>query len=101
MPPSLQQGDLFPFAAPLTVLAHCRRLEAIVLKVAPELTPEQCLRMLSELALSAQIFEHIAHTVRRSPAWIAREELPPVAPLEEPLLQHWRAVKARLPYRRS
>lgn len=100
MPPSTQ-GDLFPFAAPETVLAHCRRLEAIALAVAPELTPDQCLRMLSELALSAQVFQEIATTIRRTPAWIAREQLPAILPTSaEPLLPHWRAVQHRVPYRR-
>ena len=103
MPPRPEQGDLFPFAAPETVLAHCRRLEAIALTVGPELTPEQCFRMLSELALTAQIFETIARNVRRSPAWQQREQLPailPPVPLE-PSVTPWRAVRAPLKYRRT
>lgn len=91
------QGDLFPFAAPETVLAHIRRLEALALAVGPELTPAHCLRLLGDLALTATTFDAIAASIRNGPAWQTREQLPPIAPaspsLNDPLepARRWRS----------
>lgn len=74
------QVELFPFAAPETVLAYCRRLENKVLKVAAELTPRDCLRLLGELELATAVLETISRSIESSPAWRRREQLPPVAP---------------------
>lgn len=78
------QAELFPFASPETVLAYCRRLEAKVLKVAPELTPTHCLRLLGELALATTLLETISRSIEHSSAWRLRESLPPVRPRDEP-----------------
>ncbi len=98
------QAELFPFASPETLLAHCRRLEALILKVGPELNGQQCLRLLGELALTTTVAETISRSIERSSKWKLRETLPAIAPAVErsatphPLPPSFWAQRAR--YRR-
>jgi hypothetical protein len=71
------QAELFPFANPETVLAHCRRLEARVLAIAPELSKQDCTAMLAELALADLMLDSIDRRIRQTPEYHARVvELP-------------------------
>jgi len=62
------QTELFPFAHPATVLCYVRRLEIMVLKVAPELTRAHCWALLADLSLTFRAMDAI------------RIALPPVRP---------------------
>lgn len=101
-----QQTELFPLAAPPTVIAASRRLEAIVYSIAPELTPEECLQMLGELALAAMRFEAIASRIRSGKMWQARQALPPLETTDHPTerledARSWRSpVQRGWPFRR-
>lgn len=103
--PTPEQGELFPYARPETVLAFCRRLEAIVLTIAPEMTSQHCLRALGDLSLSTATVERIALEIRQGRAWQERQQLPAIAlptsaddPLEEQ--RHWRAARRPMQYQR-
>lgn len=63
------QGRLFPFATPLTLVATCRRIEAMVLTVAPEMTRLQCYRMQCDLCIPTLLLErmHPAATIPPRP----------------------------------
>lgn len=65
------QGSLFPFATPQTALACCRRIEAMVLTVAPELTREQCHQMQCELSIATLLLEQMCHAAKIPPRPIA------------------------------
>lgn len=77
------QAELFPFASPETVLAYCRRFEAKVLKVGPELSPAHCLRLLGDLSLATAMLESISRSIESSFAWKHRETLAPVPPRDD------------------
>jgi hypothetical protein len=97
-PPAIQ-GELFPFSAPETVLAHLRRLEGLTLSIGPELAKEQCFRLLSELAIASTVFEEIASQIRSGVAYRTRIELSPTQPRPPSLddriphfaARHWHA----------
>jgi len=98
------QGELFPYAKPETVLAYCRRLEAMVLTIAPEMRKADCLRMLEELVLATSVMDKISVSIRLGREWQTRHQLPEVpdraAPderLEE--ARHWdRAHPIKYPH---
>jgi hypothetical protein len=90
--------SLFPID-PLTLIAACRRLEAKITLYAPELTPQQCDRMLGELSLADGLLSRITEQIRRTPDWQRRVALPEVDPalakpglLEAPARQRWRSL---------
>lgn len=68
------QGTLFPFPVPETVFLELRRIEQRVLRIAPELSKEQCLALLRELALTELALDHIEASVLASPVYKARQE---------------------------
>jgi len=76
------QAELFPHASPETVLAYCRRLEAKVLEVAPELTPHECQRLLSELTLVTLCMERLSHRIRHDMPYLRRTSLPDVVAID-------------------
>lgn len=78
------QGELFPYAKPETVLAYCRRLEAMVLTIAPEMTKAHCLRMLEELVLSTSVMDQISVSIRLSREWQARHQLAQIPDRQAP-----------------
>lgn len=51
------QGSLLPYATPTTALAACRRIEAMVLTVAPEMTYRHCNQMQGELCVVTMLIE--------------------------------------------
>lgn len=61
------QADLFPYATPLTCLAACRRIEAMVLTVAPEMTPHQCDRIMCELCTAMLLLERMGTPLKIPP----------------------------------
>lgn len=69
------QGELFPYARPETVLAYCRRLEAMVLTIAPEMSKAHCLRMLEELVLATSVMDKISVSIRLGREWQQRHQL--------------------------
>lgn len=93
------QGDAFPYSTPETVLAHCRRLEAIALPIGPELQPHQCLRMLEVLAYAGTVFQAIAVEIRLSREWRVRQELPAIvaAPTSDDRLEPARRWHRKAP----
>jgi hypothetical protein len=79
-----EQSELFPFASPETVLAMCRRIEAKVLKIAPEIRPEDCMRLIGELSLATIVCEALEDRIRLTPEWVHRHSLdvvPKVVPI--------------------
>jgi hypothetical protein len=68
------QGSLFPHATPETLLLQLRRLERRVLGISPELSKEQCLAVLRELALTDLAFDRIEVEIINSPVYKARQE---------------------------
>lgn len=75
------QGDLFPAFQPETVLAMCRRLERRVLAIAPELTVEECFRLMAELSLVDRLADELERRVTSSPEYMERQIVTPVLPL--------------------
>ncbi|HWZ27402.1 MAG TPA: hypothetical protein VNX15_02500 [Gemmatimonadales bacterium] len=55
----MQQGELFPFLSLDTLRAHCRRLYAKCLGVAPDLAPADVMRLRGELALVHLVLERL------------------------------------------
>jgi hypothetical protein len=62
-----EQGSLFPFATPQTALACCRRIEAMVLTVGPEMTRAQCHRMQCELSIPTLLLEQACPAAKVPP----------------------------------
>jgi hypothetical protein len=62
------QGSLLPFDSPDNVLLHLERVARRVQKLAPDMSPPRCVRVLSELALFEQMLDAeevlIRHSVR-------------------------------------
>lgn len=75
------QAELFPHASPETVLAYCRRLEAKVLAVAPEMSEADCRRVLAELALATLVMDKISLAIRAAMPYLRRTSLPDVIPI--------------------
>lgn len=76
------QAELFPHASPETVLAYCRRLEAKILEVAPEMTPLDCQVLLQELALATLAMERLSWRIRQGMEYLRRKSLPDVIPID-------------------
>jgi hypothetical protein len=70
----------FPYAAPETLLARIRRLEAIVLAIGPDLTAKHCLLMLGDLSLTTMRFEDVASAIRATALYQERAEILPAPP---------------------
>ena len=72
---SSHQRDLFPYATPMTLVAACRRIEAMVLTVAPEMTRQHCFDLQCELSIPTLLIERMVPAVRIPPRSIqARPE---------------------------
>jgi hypothetical protein len=69
------------FGSPETCLALCRRIQAELLAIAPELTQREVCHILGELALCDGCIHRIAERVRNSPEYETRMRLP--APIPE------------------
>lgn len=100
------QGELFPYATPETVLAYNRRLEAMILTIAPEMSRAQCLRMLEELVLATSVLDKISVDIRVSREWQARQQIPGIPTreasddrLEE--ARHWQRAHPAITYPRT
>lgn len=62
-----EQLSALPFGSPITVLNHLENLVVRVTKLTPDMSPEQCIRLLGELALTGLCLEHIeADCLRRA-----------------------------------
>jgi len=98
----MSQGELFP-NAPETVLALCRRLEARVLSIGPELSAQDCDRLIGELFLVDVTMNGISNRIRLGVDWQRRQQLDALAaerPLAAPIpvQRHWRARKLPITY---
>ena len=54
-----EQLSLLPMGTPVTVLNHLERLVHQVVRLSPDLTPNACLELLGELALTAACMDRI------------------------------------------
>lgn len=62
------QETLFPFGSAATVLLHLERIQRRVTRLAPDIPPACCVRLLSELALLEAVMDtqenYIRHMAR-------------------------------------
>jgi hypothetical protein len=93
---------------PPALVAACRRLEAKITLYAPELTPQQCVRLLGELSISDALLARLTEQIRRTPEWQRRMALPEVDAslakpglLDAPARRSWRSPRPIVLYPRK
>lgn len=79
-PPDSEQGELWPYLRPETVLLYCRHLEAVTLAIAPEMTLDDCSCLLGELTITMRELDRINARIRTSREWQLRQRIPALIP---------------------
>lgn len=79
----MDQGELFPFLAPETVLAYVRQTERRVLAIGPELSRGQCQLLLGELSILHTVLDRMEREITHRADYRRRQQVRPELTVRE------------------